>query len=363
MVKSGAGCYPARMTDCMLATGGLKYGPLALCDGKIISDTAQPRDERAVEQALDAFRARLAADGCAVTRIACDNHPDYATTRWALAQKLPVVRVPHHFAHALAALWPDAGGEALAVTFDGTGLGEDGTVWGGEWLRLHDDGYARIGALQLLPLAGGEAAIRDPYRLLAGYCAALKLELPADVPVAEELRANLPALLQAGINAPLTSSAGRLFDAVAALCGCASQSWSEGAAPRALQALAESTDGETALSAGEWQAGKPARLNLLLLFRQLLRVRELRTEPASIARGFHRWLARATADGLARAGATATTRIVVAGGVWHNALLRRMLQEECATRGWTLTVPPPERLDDRGLAYGQLATAAVSGSG
>lgn len=357
MVKSGAGCYPAPMTDCILATGGLKYAPLALCDGTIISDSAQPRDERAVEQALDAFRARLAADGRAVTRITCDNHPEYVTTRWALAQGLPVVRVPHHYAHALAALWPDTGGEALAAVFDGTGLGEDGTIWGGEWLHLHDGGYARRACLLPLPLAGGEAAIRDPYRLLAGYCAALGLALPADVPVAEELRANLPALLQAGINCPRSSSAGRLFDAVAALCGCVPPAWSEGGAPRALQALAGMTADEAVLIAATWHAGAPSYLALRPLLAGLLTARTAGAETAAVARGFHRWLAQATAEGLYLAGAEAQTRIVVAGGVWHNALLRQMLQEDCAVRGWKLTVPPPERLDDRGLAYGQLAAA------
>lgn len=343
----------------VLAVGGLKYAPAALLDGKLVRDAApgEPDDAQVLAR-LDDFRKRLAADGWQPEVIACDRHDGYATTYWATIQRLPLVRVQHHRAHALAALWPDYQRPALALAFDGTGLGDDDTIWGGEFLALGDGKCERIAALQEMPLVGGEAAIREPARLLAGYLTALALPLPGNLAIPDELRRNLPQLLAVRVNTPRSSSAGRLFDAVAALLDLVPRAWAEGGAARALQALAETTDATTDLPVVWDAAVTPQRLQLHPLFAALLAAQGRGVPAAALARGFHAWLARASADAAARLAAErGRSRVVLAGGVWHNALLTRLLLADAALRGCEMILPPPESRDDRALAIGQLAAA------
>src|SRR5206468_5726129 len=102
--------------------------------------------------------------------VACDMHPEYLATKWAREQELPVVEVQHHHAHAAACLAEHGErGSALALVFDGTGYGTDGTLWGGELLRCDLVSFERIGGLEPVPLPGGEAAIREPWRVAAAY--------------------------------------------------------------------------------------------------------------------------------------------------------------------------------------------------
>ncbi len=143
--------------------------------------------------------------------IAHDLHPDYLSTRWALEQDAEAIPVQHHHAHAAACLAEHRESCALALVFDGTGLGDDGTLWGGELLWASLDGYERLAHLDPVPLPGGEAAIREPWRMAAAYLEA------ADRPVPyarwREVRQSIR------VNAPLSSGMGRLFDAAAALLG------------------------------------------------------------------------------------------------------------------------------------------------
>ena len=162
--------------------------------------------------------------------IVADLHPDYLTTRYAkeraAAEGLRLLEVQHHHAHIASCLadndWPADAGPVIGVALDGTGLGADGRSWGGEFLIAGYHSFERFGHLQYLPLPGGDAATRKPYRIALAYlheCLGRIPELPFLAAVPSQDRAIIQQMVQRGVNTPLTSSCGRLFDAVSALLG------------------------------------------------------------------------------------------------------------------------------------------------
>jgi len=162
--------------------------------------------------------------------IVADLHPDYLATRYAkeraAADGLHLLEVQHHHAHIASCLadndWPADAGPVIGVVLDGTGLGADGRIWGGEFLIARYRSFERFGHLQYLPLPGGDAATRNPYRIALAYlqqCLGRVPELPFLATVPSQDRAILQQMVQRGVNTPLTSSCGRLFDAVSALLG------------------------------------------------------------------------------------------------------------------------------------------------
>ncbi|MFZ5787206.1 MAG: Sua5/YciO/YrdC/YwlC family protein, partial [Acidobacteriota bacterium] len=204
-----------------------------------------------LEEVVDELEEFLQARG---EVIVVDEHPDYASTR--LGERLaeergaPLLRVQHHLAHAAAALaehgrFPARGESALAALLDGTGWGEDGTAWGGEWLLLGGDlAWRRIASLEPLPLVGGEAAVREPWRVLAaalGRAGAGELlgRLPVAAQVPPDRLATVMRLADDG-SWPLASGAGRVFEAAGAMLGLAAVNGYEGEAAARLEALATS---------------------------------------------------------------------------------------------------------------------------
>jgi hydrogenase maturation protein HypF len=160
--------------------------------------------------------------------IACDLHPDYLATRYAkeraAEEDLPLFEIQHHHAHIASCLadndWPADGGPVIGVAMDGTGLGSDGRIWGGEFLIADYREFERFGHLQYLPLPGGDAATRRPYRIALAYlhqCLGKIANLPFLSAVPDEETEIIRQMVERGINTPLTSSCGRLFDAVSAL--------------------------------------------------------------------------------------------------------------------------------------------------
>ncbi len=179
--------------------------------------------ETTVELYEHLFRAKPAA-------IACDRHPDYMATRYAheraQTENLPLFEVQHHHAHIASCLadndWPHDGGPVIGVALDGTGLGSDGHIWGGEFLIADYRSFRRVGHLQYLPLPGGDASTRRPYRIAAAYLQQCLGEIP-NLPFLDGVPPREIQIVQQvvarGINTPMTSSCGRLFDAVSALLG------------------------------------------------------------------------------------------------------------------------------------------------
>jgi hydrogenase maturation protein HypF len=273
--------------------------------------------------------------------VAHDLHPGDLSTKWALEQDWELVAVQHHHAHAAACLAEHGErGPALALVFDGTGFGTDGTLWGGELLRADLCGFERLAHLTAVPLPGGATAIRQPWRL-----AAVCLELCGrPVPFARwrEVRASL------AVNAPLSSGMGRLFDAAAALLGVRETVSYEGQAAVELEQLA----GETAAAPYPWVFGDGPEL-IGALYDDLAAGRDR----AEIAAAFHETVAAAAAVACAAAGGADT--VVLSGGSFQNLRLLEATRRQLVGHGFRVLshrlVPP----NDGGISYGQASVAAA----
>lgn len=352
--------------------GALAYGghlkttvALAVPDGILCSphigdlDTVEAR--RAHDAALsDLSRLHATAPKQAVR----DRHPDYASSLSAERSGLPVAAVQHHVAHVAACL-AEHGlvPPVLGFAWDGSGYGPDGTVWGGETVRLRPDGWKRVARLLPFALPGGDAAIREPRRAAIGLLHAAYgdawQEMVDLLPVTDfepQERSILGKAMAAGLNAPLTSSVGRLFDGIAALCGLGLRSGHEGQAAAALEAVARSPAGryaypfpmlETASEPGleiDWRPG---------LDRILADIRSGRPA-AEISGALHDGLAAAIVAVAQRLG---DPRIVLTGGCFQNVRLTETAVDALRAAGfeplWHRAVPP----NDGGLAVGQVAWA------
>jgi hydrogenase maturation protein HypF len=272
--------------------------------------------------------------------VACDLHPDYASTQWARACGLPVVAVQHHHAHlAACAAENDVRGEYLGVAWDGTGYGLDGTIWGGEFFLACDGGFERIAHLRPFRLPGGEASIREGWR----SAASLLWEVfgPEAIPDSRP-RPILVRMLERNINAPLTSSVGRLFDAVASLAGVAQESRFEGQAAMLLERQIDGlrTDECYPLKDGDWAP----------LIEAVQSDVRSQAPPALISARFHNALANWILKVAERAG---LGQVVLSGGCFQNSyLLERAaaLLESRGIRVYTHQRVPP---NDGGIALGQ----------
>jgi hydrogenase maturation protein HypF len=327
------------------------------------------------EEAMAAFE-RVIADlqrlyDVRPVAIAHDLHPDYLSTRWALAAPGGARRigVQHHHAH-LAACLAENGveGRALGVTWDGTGYGTDGTVWGGEFLLGDASGFERVAHLRPFRLPGGEAAVREPRRSALGLLwevhgeAALAGDGPGAVRLFDgaELQV-LGRMLGRGLNSPVTTSMGRLFDAVAALVGLPPSVTFEGEAAMALEWLADPAE-RGAYPVDSLPGAAPAgmRAPLVLDWGPLLEavLEDLRrgVPRGIVSARFHNALVRAAVDVAAAVG---EERVALSGGCFQNRLLTERLAAALGRAGHTVLlhalVPP----NDGGVSLGQVAVAAA----
>ena len=272
--------------------------------------------------------------------VAHDLHPEYLATKWALEQDVELVGVQHHHAHAAACLAEHGEqGPALALVFDGTGYGTDGTLWGSELLRCDLAGFERLAHLEPVPLPGGEAAIREPWRIAAAHLerAGLDVPWPGWAQVRESLK----------LDPPLACGMGRLFDAVAAVLGVREHVSYEGQAAVELEQLA----GEQPAEPYPWRFGDPTELvTVCYLEARAGRPRE------QVAARFHETVAAAAAEACGEAGEPRT--VVLSGGSFQNLRLLRSTTARLEERGFRVLshrlVPP----NDGGISYGQAAVAA-----
>jgi len=303
--------------------------------------------------------------------VAHDLHPDYLSTRYALERDgVETLGVQHHHAHLAACLAEHAvAGRAVGAIYDGAGLGTDGTVWGGEILVGDAAGFERFGALLAVPLPGGDAAAREPWRMACAWLAAALDEPLPRIPrgLAGEVEPAdweaVAALARGGPAAPPTSSAGRLFDAVAALAGLRSRSGYEGQAAIELESAARLDErGAYPLELVERRADGAAPALLLdprETIRAMLADLEAGATAGEVSARFHNGLAAATASAcLAAAEASGLGDAVLSGGVFQNRLLLERTAERLRAAG--LRVLLPERLppNDGGVSFGQVAVAA-----
>ena len=308
----------------------------------------------------------------APSSIACDLHPDYISTRAAeehaaIGQK-QLFRIQHHHAH-LASCMAENGldGEVIGVIFDGTGYGSDGTIWGGEFLVGGYEGFRRAGHFRPVRLPGGDAAVRAPWRMALAYLhqamgdAAFTINHPVAGFLTGSERDIFAAMLQKGLNAPYTTSCGRMFDAVAALLNVRHTVSYDGQAGMELEALAEEAK---TLPAGSYSYGtcnhetEPAQLDFSAMFAEIFTDINSGIGPSSVAHRFHQTIAAAATEICRRiAESTGCNRIVLSGGVFQNRLLTDMLYTDLTKHGlqvFTHRLVPP---NDGGIALGQAAIA------
>ncbi|BBY21860.1 carbamoyltransferase [Mycobacterium stomatepiae] len=291
--------------------------------------------------------------------IACDLHPAYATTHWARRQGRPVLQVQHHHAHAVSLLAEHGRLDSpmLAVAFDGTGYGTDGTIWGGELLMVTDPvAFTRVGHLKPFALPGGDGAVRHPDRIALDLLHRAGVEWAQDIPafarLSEQARRVLAQQIPNGIGCVATSSMGRLFDAVASLLDVCHDVTYEGQAAVELEHLARL--GRPAPMDFEVTAGV---LDPVPLITELVRGLRSGTPTADLAAGFHAAVVRATAQAVYRVAAGVGT-IGLTGGVFVNRLLRDGLRKELASNGFEVLTHAVLPCNDGGLALGQAVIAA-----
>jgi hydrogenase maturation protein HypF len=333
--------------------------------GHHIGDLKNYETLRSFAEGIEHFQRLFAVEPTVVVR---DLHPDYLSTRYALERKgAEVVGVQHHHAH-LAACLAEHGqqGPAVGAIYDGTGYGPDGTVWGGELLAAGLKGYERAGSLLPVRLPGGDAAIREPWRMACAWLVAAGDGKPPAIPRTLAGRVDgddwetVGQLAASGLNSPLTSSVGRLFDAVAALCGLRHRVTYEGQAAAELEGVSDPAERDpypVPLREG------PDGL-LVMDARETVRaiVEDLRRGAAAARVGarFHAALARATAEACRReAERRRTDLIVLAGGVFQNRLLLERTWALLDRAGLRVLVPARLPPNDGGIAYGQVAVAAA----
>ena len=360
----------------VLAMGGELKSALCLTHGARallshhLGDLDGPATGDAFETALADYSALFAHTPQV---IAADLHPDYRASRLgaalAEARGLPLESVQHHHAHIAAAMaesgWRRADGKVVGIALDGLGLGEDGTVWGAEMLVCDYREGRRIARLSPIPLAGGDAASREPWRVLLAHLdrALGRAAVDGDAGLAALFAGKpvptLRAMMDKGLNAPLASSAGRLFDAVAALLGLAPDRLShEGEAAMALEAVAE---GEAAPYPFAIAAqGDPMEIDPAPLWRALLADLASGRPRSAMSAAFHAGLADAFVSVAAKAADEAgISAVALSGGVFQNV---RLLEETVArlrARGLTPLIPSHVPANDGGLALGQAVVAAA----
>ncbi|WP_030743925.1 carbamoyltransferase HypF [Streptomyces sp. NRRL S-31] len=360
-----------------LAVGGDLKNTVCLGEGEHAwfgPHTGDMGELTALEAAERAERHLARLTSVSPRRVAADRHPGYHSARRARARAVRLglrtpVFVQHHHAHiasAMAEAGLDGGTPVIGVAFDGTGYGDDGTVWGGEVLLADYTRYRRFAHLAPAPLPGGDAGVANPCRLALARLWAAGLpwrdDLPSVAACPDTERAVLRRQLERQVACVPTSSVGRLFDAVSSLAGLCHRAEYEAQAALELEAAAvRARDADT----GAYPFGLGGADGLVCdpapMLAALLDDRARGTPAPVLAARFHRGLARAVAAICHRARtATGLTTVALTGGVFANALL----EEECATllAGAGLTVlrhgeVPP---NDGGLALGQLMVAGTA---
>ena len=351
----------------LLAMGGELKNTFCLASGREawmsqhIGDMGSLETLAAFERSTRQFAEIYSVDA---GRLAADAHPGYQTRRWAEDRRAqPVGLVQHHHAHIAAVMVEhglSAGERVIGYAFDGTGYGEDGSIWGGEVLLAGYAGFERAAHLRYVPLPGGDAAIRRPYRVALAHLFAAGIEWAPDLPPVKaaseaELRA-IGRQLERGVQCTPTSSMGRLFDAVSSLVGLRHTASYEAQAAIELEGAAM----EHLEAARAYRFATPGdEIDPAPVLRAIVTDLGSGCLPGAIAAGFHLAVAGLIGESAARLSRqSGLRRVALSGGVFQNVLLVRLARTELRRRGLEVLthrlVPP----NDGGLALGQVAVLA-----
>ena len=350
----------------LLALGGNQKNAIALVNGREALVSQHIGDL----ESLPAFTAfRRAIDDLSrlyeirPQAVACDAHPDYLSTRHAAALGLPLIPVQHHLAHVLSCRAEnELAGPVLGVAWDGAGYGDDGTIWGGEFLSVEPEQVCRVAHLRPFPLPGGDKAAKEPRRAALGMLFAIygsplfdREDLVLLRSFSPPERATLNTMLTRGLNSPPTTSMGRLFDGVAALAGLCERVSFEGQAALALESALGGLETDASYPLDLCSEASPALLDWEPLVEEVLADVARGAAGGLIAAKFHNALVEAI---VAVARLVDIEQVVLTGGCFQNKYLTERAVIRLRAAGflpyWHQRVPP----NDGGLALGQLVAAA-----
>lgn len=350
----------AQRLPAVLAVGGHLKNTVAIGVGQDVFVSQHIGDLETIE-ARGAFE-RAIDDLCRLYSfkpevVACDLHPDYASTHWAERSGLPLIRVQHHQAHVAAcATENNVHGSYLGISWDGTGYGLDGAIWGGEFFRVESNQFERIARLRPFGLPGGDAAVREGWRSAASLLFAVGEPEQAIPEANEEVRGkprldllNIRYMLKHDVNVMRTTSVGRLFDAVASIAGVAQQNHFEGQAAMLLENEIGALRTEEAypLRNGDWGP----------LIMAVIADKAAGVAVPLIAARFHNALVAWIVE---VAGQSGEKQIVLSGGVFQNRYLTERAAAALESRGFEVhthqRVPP----NDGGIALGQAAMSRLN---
>lgn len=349
-------------SSAILATGADLKASICLAQGgeaRFAGGMGDLQDVSEFERYLETIDSFKRDAGGEPARIACDAHPGYISTELARSTGLPLIEVQHHHAH-VASVMAEHGltGPVIGVAMDGAGYGDDGAIWGGEFLLCRGGTCERIAHLEYAPLVGGDQASRDAGQAAACHLLHMGLDVPADLHPDPEL---LAAALRANVGCAASSSMGRLFDVVAALLGVCAYNEGEGQCAILLQKCAE--DARNAGLAPEPMAfaidrsGVPMRAAAAPILRAALEWRG--RDPGAFALGFHAAVADMVGEILVLArrehGAASAA---FSGGVFQNALLLGLCRDAAARADLALFINERVPRGDGGIALGQAYVAA-----
>ena len=368
---------PIRVTEPVLAVGAELKNAIALARAGAsdpsrgeaflshhIGDLKTPAAFGAFRQAISHLSRVLEIEPRIV---ACDLHPDYLSTRWAREESsLPAIEVQHHHAHAAACLAENGrAGPVLALTLDGVGLGPDGTIWGCELLVAEFAGARRLARLEHVRMPGGDAASAEPRRMAAAWASSIwgedferRVVRLFEFCTREEA-AFWAEMARRGVNSPLASSAGRLFDAAACIAGLRGRNAYEGQAACELEGVADASE-RSAYPCRVEREGELFVIRGSDLLEALAEDVLRGSETGTVAARFHNGLA----EGLLRSAelareATGLRTVALSGGVFQNALLSERLSERLLRAGFEVLAHRLVPANDGGLALGQAAVAAA----
>lgn len=350
----------------ILATGSELKNTFCLTNGNYaflshhIGDMENYETLKSFEQGVEHFERLFRVKPVA---IAHDMHPNYLATRYALEraerENLPTSAVQHHHAHVVACMAEHRLTESvIGVSFDGTGYGDDGAIWGGEFLVADAKSYQRAAQLEYFPLPGGDAAIKKPARTALALLWSLGLDWDDGLESVREFCAEdqvtLRVQLEKKINTPMTSSMGRLFDAVSALAGVRQKVNYEGQAAIEFEAMADSAE------AGQYVFGVEAgQVRVRSVVEALIKDVMAGIPTSKISARFHNGLAEAVRETVQKISRDTSLRsVVLSGGVWQNMTLLQKTISLLRKDGFEIYIHREVPTNDGGLSLGQAYIAA-----
>lgn len=351
----------------ILAVGGEAKNTFCLTQGSFVFMSSHMGDlenlaaHQAYLAAINHYKKLFAIEPALV---AYDCHPEYLASKYALSLPVAHLGVQHHHAH-IASVLAEHGihEQVIGVAFDGTGYGMDGTLWGGEFLVADRHDFTRLGHCKYLPLPGSAKAIKEPWRMAALMLYNLygKEFAAFDIKLSRSLSPGWELMVQSavkGINAPLTSSAGRLFDIAAAILGICHTIHYEGQGAIELEWLGRQREGQVLPYV--ISAGNPYILDFTPVFFAMTEALIQKTPIDFLAASFHATIADATVAMVKKIRKdTGICKVALSGGVWQNITILkkviRMLQQDGFSVYSNQLVPP----NDGGLALGQAVIAGA----